>query len=221
MRYKHITYRILFTFGVLTCFIFFGWQWFHRIPDRDIPANSVVVSPANGRIIYVEKVDNETIHFFKNEVEQIVDTGMKQSPYVIIVIEMNIHNVHIQRAPITGIIVLQDHMQGVFKNAIFSDDKVHLANTNEKTLTVFENENGGRVGVVQVAGILARRIESWKVKGDKVAKGEPYGIIKLGSQVVLILPSYIEPLVEIGQVVVDGETVIGNFPSLFDKILEN
>jgi phosphatidylserine decarboxylase len=104
--------------------------------------------------------------------------------------------------------VYQEHFEGAFKNALFSEDKERLANVNEKTLTVFESNDGVKVGVVQVAGAMARRINSFKEKGDFVKKGEPYGNIELGSQVVVILPQDIEPKVELGQTLVDGESII-------------
>jgi phosphatidylserine decarboxylase len=206
-RRNHLKYAIIIILsgGILIT----GYFWFHRIPDRVIPDGPVITSPANGRVIAIESIPDNTVTFLKGDTVNSLRVEGMDGPLTIIVIEMNLHNVHVQRAPFDGEIIYQKHTPGLFKNAIFSKDKKRLENTNEKELTIFESEDGTRIGVIQVAGFLARRIENWEGAGATLAQGEPYGMIKLGSQVVVIMPVDVKPSVELDQKVIDGETMIG------------
>ncbi len=208
MQNKSTKIKILAVLVLLFCLGALSLKFFNRVPERDTPQDFSIVSPANGKVIKIQEVLGERIEFFKGDVLQIVDASMGLGEYNVIVIEMNLKNVHTQRAPIGGKIIYQKHFAGEFRNAIFSKDKEYLANTNEKTLTVFEDDKGMRVGVVQVAGKMARRINSFKNVGDVVIKGEPYGNIELGSQVVLILPVDLNIQTKEGDILVDGESII-------------
>lgn len=194
---------ILFT-GTL--FVFY----FNRVPNRNIPNGNVIVSPANGDVIHIESVESKTIHFFKNDIENILAIQEIEPPYKIVVIEMDLKDIHVQRAPIEGKVVYQEHFPGAHKNALSSPNVKQLANINEKNLIVFKN-NEISVGVSQVAGLAARRIRSFVKIGDTLKKGDVYGRIILGSQVVVILPEKAILNVSTGETLIDGESIIATY----------
>ena len=196
-------------FAVCTFLILF-YIYFNRVPDRVIPQGNVVVAPANGKIIGIEEVDQNMISFFKNDIENKLTVNKIDPPYKIIVIEMNLKNVHVQRAPISGEIIDQEYFEGKHKNALSSDNLEQLANVNEKNLIVIKNDSLS-VGVVQVAGIAARRIQSFVKINDRLDKGDIYGRILLGSQVVLIIPGSVSLNVKVGDVLIDGESIIATY----------
>ena len=132
------------------------------------------------------------------------------APYWAMIIEMNVKDVHVQRAPINGIVTSQQYYPGRFKNVITAKNKTELVNLNEKMLTMFKGADFN-AGVVQIAGQLARRIKSAVEVGQEVLKGEIFGRITLGSQVILLLPGDLKPLVKEGQKVIDGETIMAEY----------
>lgn len=191
----------------LTGFIFY----FNRTPERSTPDEDVLVSPANGEIIHIETVSSNEVTFFKNDIENTLTVHDITPPYTVVVIEMDLRDIHAQRAPIDGEIVYQEHVAGAHKNALSSPNLEKLANVNEKNIVVFENDKLS-VGVVQVAGMAARRIRSFIEQGDTLGKGEIYGRIILGSQVVVIFPAEItELLVKTGDILIDGESIIAQY----------
>lgn len=179
--------------------------FFNRAPDRTIP-DAGIVSPASGRVIDIRKTDRADIIFDKKGTSNHVMLPEIAGPVWVIVIEMTPLDVHVQRAPIAGSIIRMDHYDGRHANAL-GKEKLELVNENEKMITIF-NHDADTVGVVQVAGMAARRIRNTSVVGDVLAKGDRYGRIILGSQVVVIIPAAHDPLVAIGNRVVDGETVL-------------
>lgn len=185
-------------------------SYFNRIPERIIPQGNTIVSPANGKVIHIESINNPEIKFFKNDVENILTIHQIKHPYTIIVIEMNLKNIHVQKAPIAGKIIYQEHFPGKHKNALSQNNSKELVNTNEKNLIVFKN-NDLSVGVVQVAGLTARRIISFVNIGDEIKKGAIYGKIILGSQVVVILPQKANLTTKVGDILTDGESVIAEY----------
>jgi phosphatidylserine decarboxylase len=195
---------------VFLIFIFSFVHYFNRAPERIIPTGNTIVSPATGDIIHIETADTNEISFLKKGIENTLAVQGMESPFNIVVIEMDPTDVHVQRAPIAGEIIYQEHISGQHKNALWSSNVTELANENEKNIIVIENEDL-KVGVIQVAGIMARRIVSYVSPTDNLEKGEIYGRIKLGSQVVLILPEHIQLEVSLGDVLVDGESVIGKY----------
>lgn len=202
-----------FLLGLLVLLIVTGGvfvAYFNRTPERTIPDGNVVVSPANGDVIHIEKVATETVRFFKNDIENILTMEEIEPPYTIVVIEMDLKDIHAQRAPIAGEIVFQEHFPGAHKNALSSPNVEQLINVNEKNLLVFENDEIA-VGVSQVAGLAARRIRSFVDTGETVNQGDIYGRIILGSQVVVILPENAVPSVSVGETLIDGESVIATY----------
>jgi phosphatidylserine decarboxylase len=184
--------------------------FFNRAPERVIPAGNVITSPANGDIIHIEKSDKDTVTFFKNDTENTISANNISKPYSIVVIEMDPSDVHVQRSPISGSVVYQEHVNGAHKNALSSPGVEKLANVNEKNIIFFEN-NDIKVGVIQVAGLAARRIRSFVTMGDVLARGDIYGRIILGSQVVMILPESAHITAQVGDTLIDGESIVAQY----------
>ena len=209
MKIRKILFSIAAAFLLLTLF----FAWFNRTPERTIPqGEDIVVSPANGKVIAIQEEQDQILRFFKKGRENVVSLPLINPPYKAIVIEMNISNVHVQRMPIGGKIVSKRYIPGRFQNAVFSKNKEKLAEENEKMIHIIKNDDT-TVGVIQVAGILARRIRSFVNEGDVLQKGDIFGRILLGSQVVLILPNDTHLNVKVGDILIDGESVVATLPS--------
>lgn len=205
------TFRKIFVicvviFALIASFIIY----FNRAPERIIPEGNVVVSPATGDVIHIEKADTNTISFLKKGIVNSLSVNDMEPPYNIVVIEMDPTDVHVQRSPIQGEIIYQEHYDGKHQNALWSKNVTELANENEKNILVIKNQDVS-VGVIQVAGIMARRIVSYVSPTDTLAKGEIYGRIKLGSQVVVILPESLDLDVSLGDTLVDGESILATY----------
>lgn len=162
--------------------------YFFRDPHREIPKEeSLVVSPADGRVTRVEKLT----------------TDDESSPTVVSIF-LSPLDVHVNRAPIAGKVVDVTYTKGRFRMATRED--ASLVN-EQNSLTI----QGERMTVVckQIAGVLARRIVCWKKAGDSLAIGERFGLIKFGSRTDLILPPGVELKVKVGDRVSGGVSVIG------------
>jgi phosphatidylserine decarboxylase len=167
-------------FLILSLFIAF----FFRDPERKIPDDpSVVVSPADGKVV---------------EILQLADGTTRISIF------LSIFNVHINRAPVDGIIESTQYSPGKFKPAFDSSASAE----NEQNVLVIDH-GSYKIRVSQIAGILARRIVCWKKTGESVQKGERFGLIKFGSRVDLTLPVNVIPSVKMGDRVKGGSTVMG------------
>lgn len=166
------------------------FAYFFRNPERTSPDDeTLMVSPADGKV--VEIVDLEHDDFVKGPCKKIV-------------IFMSVFSVHVNRSPITGKIMVQQYICGRFKPAY--EDSVGFV--NERHMIGIENDRV-RISVIQVAGILARRIVSWVTLDDELEKGERYGMIKFGSCLEIVVPQNVEVTVVPGQKTRAGETVIG------------
>ena len=190
--------------GILVIILFV--TFFNRAPVRIIPTDNVITSPASGKVIGIISVDSPNITFTKKGTENTVVIPELSGKMNMVLIEMNPLDVHVQRAPITGSIISMDHYDGKHINAIGSQ-KMNIVNTNEKTVTVFKNE-ADTIGVIQVAGKAARRIRNYAGINEVLNKGQIYGRILLGSQVVVLVPENRIINVSVGQKVIDGETVL-------------
>lgn len=174
--------------------------------ERVITIGDHVVSPANGRIIELLETESPNITFQKKGVTNHVFIPEISGPMHIVVIEMNLTDVHVQRAPITGIIMRVERFEGKHENAL-GKHEFEIVNENEKVVTVFGNDTE-RIAVVQVAGMVARRIRTMFEVGDPINQGDIYGKILFGSQVVVMIPKSRSLQVQVGQTVIDGETVL-------------
>ena len=157
---------------------------FFRDPPRTVPTlPDVVLSPADGQIVKVEK----TIDPFTNK------------DAILISVFMNIFNVHCQRSPVEGTVEDVQYYPGKFLNA----DLDKASTENERNAVVMRLKDGQAITVVQVAGLVARRILCYVQKGD-----ERYGFIRFGSRLDVYLPTDAEPCVTIGEKVLGTETIL-------------
>jgi len=165
---------------------------FFRDPRRETPREpGLVVSPADGRVIAVEEAD-DTPRFVAG-------------PAAKICIFMSPLNVHVNRSPIDGDVVAVHYHPGEFF-AAFSD-KASL--DNEQNAIVMRSGEGREIAFIQIAGFLARRIVCRVTPGQRCARGERVGMIKLGSRVDVYIPGRVALRVKPGQNVTAGETVLG------------
>ncbi|MCD6389842.1 MAG: phosphatidylserine decarboxylase family protein [Desulfobulbaceae bacterium] len=179
----------IFSFAALSLTAFV--LYFFRDPDRIAPdENDVLVSPADGKIILVEKVFDE--RFVQEHVYKIS-------------IFMNIFNVHVNRMPCPGTVTKIVYSPGKF----YSANTERAALNNEYCGVIMNTKSDQRLAVVQVAGLIARRIVCWTEKGDILKRGERFGLIRFGSRVDLYLPLNFQVEVSVGQKVTAGETVMG------------
>lgn len=164
--------------------------YFFRDPYRESPAGkNLVLAPADGRIIKIEKAYEP--HFIKSET-------LKVSIF------LSLFDVHVTRSPYGGIIPLCRYIPGGFIAAY----KEEASSRNERNLIGIETDRG-KLLVVQVAGMVARRIVCWIKPGDKIERGERIGMIKFGSCTELYIPSGVKLQVKEGDRVRGGETVLG------------
>lgn len=188
-----------------------GWLWdplfwiglaltvwcalFFRDPTRVTPVTpSLVVSPADGRISLVGPAVPPS------------ELGLGTEPRVRVSVFMNVFDVHINRAPVSGRVVKMAYRPGKFVNAEL--DKA--SEDNERNGLVIERDDGRAVGVVQIAGLVARRIVPWVREGEAVIVGERFGMIRFGSRVDVYLPEGATVQVAVGQRAIAGETVLAD-----------
>ena len=162
---------------------------FFRDPERVPPEDpSAAVSPADGKIIRIEsRLD-----------------PFDGTPKTCVSIFMNLFNVHVNRSPVAGTVRSVRYIPGKFFNA--SLDKASL--DNERCAWELETLSGSSWSMVQIAGLIARRIVPYAETGDALARGQRYGLIRFGSRVDLYLPEDYSPCVQIGDQVYAGESVI-------------
>lgn len=166
------------------------FAYFFRNPPRTIPeGDSILVSPADGKVMEVVPVENDD--FVKEPCHKVV-------------IFLSVFDVHVNRSPMRGEIKCQQYICGRFKPAY----KDSVGCENERHMIGIENGRL-RITVTQIAGILARRIVSWVTLEDVLEKGELYGLIRFGSCTEVVMPRSVEVLVKKGDRVVGGETIIG------------
>jgi phosphatidylserine decarboxylase len=203
---------IIYTAIVLAVFLFTYYQvWFLRQPVRNIPGNEhVFVSPANGKIVSIHKWNSASLVVTKEEFGAInVWTKDVDTAGTIISIQMDVTNVHYQRAPVAGKVLAETYTQGSFHNAVQMSNDYGIRFENEHNEILMETPSGKRYKVIQIAGFLARRIVDMTVPHQVVKQGDVIGLIKLGSQVTVLLPHDVQVLVKNGDVTVDGETILG------------
>jgi len=182
-----LAWKLLVVVGLcVTLFIAFFFRNPERIPPEDAQA---VLAPADGVVIYLGDAHEEHL-----------DADMLK-----ISIFMSVFNVHINRVPITGRVV-----ETFYKKGKFLDVRDECATfENEQSGMVMETEGGARLVVVQVAGLIARRIVCYAEKGDLLTRGTRYGLIRFGSRLDIYLPKGTEPRVALGTKTVAGETILG------------
>ncbi len=186
-----------------------GWRWpsvrvlgllsaaavalFFRHPDRVPPTQAgAVVAPADGEVTLVD------------EAVPPAELGLGTAPLPRVSIFLSVLDVHVQRAPVAGTVAHIAAHAGEFLPADLPDASVR----NERVSMRLETATGQRVGVVQIAGLVARRILCEVAEGDELALGQTYGLIRFGSRVDTYLPVGTELLVRVGQRAIGAETLL-------------
>lgn len=169
--------------------------YFFRDPDRIVPiGDNLIISPADGIVSKIEEVSPP-----KN-----LDMG--DEPRIRVSVFLNVFNVHVNRAPASGIIKKLYYHQGKFFNA--SLDKASEFNERQEVLMIMKN--GKEVAFSQIAGLIARRIVCDLDENQKIQAGERFGIIRFGSRMDVYLPQGMKPLVTVGQTMIGGESIIAD-----------
>lgn len=163
---------------------------FYRIPLRKVVSDpNAILSPADGNVIYIKKISSGEIPIavkngMKASLTEFTQTDLLNYPCWLIGINMTPFDVHKNNAPIDGKIILNKHIDGQFKSLKEPD----ALQCNERNSIVIDNPKG-KIGVVQTASRLVRRIITYKKEGESLAQGDWYGMIKFGSQVDIIIPA--------------------------------
>ena len=177
-------------FALLTLFV----TCFFRDPERVFPpGEKAVLSPADGKVVQVEPCMEE--RFLKG-------------PAIKVSVFMSLFNVHVNRNPVTGRIINSAYARGKFLRA----DLNQASASNEQNALLVETAEGVRLLVVQIAGLIARRIVCWVKKGDAVERGKRFGLIRFGSRLDIYLPENTALAVQLGQKAMAGQTILGYLP---------
>jgi phosphatidylserine decarboxylase len=183
--------------GWIAAFVTAAIAYFFRDPERVTPDRpGLVVSAADGKVSAV--VEGVTA---PRELALGTETLTRVSVF------LSVLDVHIVRAPVGGRIIRSAYVPGAFLNAEL--DKA--SDENERQALVIETKSGAKIGVVLIAGLVARRIVTFATEGASVEQGERIGLIRFGSRVDLYLPAGTELLTEIGQTAIGAETVLAAF----------
>lgn len=172
--------------------------YFFRDPERVTPLDDdLVISPADGQVSSVVRMTPPA------------ELGLGSDEMLRISVFMNVFNCHVNRAPMEGQVVRKIYSKGSFLNA-----ELDKASTeNERSAIVIDTERHGEIGVVQIAGLVARRILCWAEEGEELDTGERFGLIRFGSRLDVFLPAAARPLVSVGQTAIAGETMLAEFGS--------
>lgn len=205
-------FRFIGIFAVATLLLFFvaeilGWigviltlwcAWFFRDPARVTPQRKgLVISPADGVVnMITDAVPPPEL-----------DLGDEPMPRISVF--MNVFNCHINRMPVTGTVLKSLYRTGQFLSA----DLDKAAEANERQSLLVETEDGKQIVVVQIAGLVARRILCFAHEEQEMHAGERFGLIRFGSRCDVYLPKGTVPRVAIGQSAVAGETVLADMKS--------
>jgi phosphatidylserine decarboxylase len=205
-------YPFIGIFAAVTLVLFLIWQplgwvgvvltvwcyYFFRDPDRYTPQRAnLIVSPADGVISLIEPAVPP------------VELGMGEAALTRVSVFMNVFNCHVNRLPVAGTISAVSYRPGKFLNA--SLDKASV--DNERNSLAVQMADGRKIAVVQIAGLVARRIVCDVKPGDVLETGERFGMIRFGSRLDVYLPDGVQPMVSLGQTMVAGETVLADLES--------
>lgn len=172
--------------------------YFFRDPPRVTPLrDGLIIAPGDGRISAIEQVRPPA------------ELGLGDEPRLRISIFLSVFDVHINRAPVAGRVARSVYVPGSFLNAAV--DKA--SEENERSCLVISTNYNTEIAVVQIAGLIARRIVTFIREGDTVGVGERYGLIRFGSRVDTYLPPGHGALVAVGQRAVGGETILADLKS--------
>lgn len=167
--------------------------YFFRDPEREISSDpSHIVSPADGKIIAVDEIEED--HFTHKKMKRVA-------------VFLSVFDVHVNRSPVQGKVLKSQHHAGEFLDA--RNPEIDVKNEAQNWLI---ETTQGLVIVRQIAGLIARRIVAWSKEGDVLAKGERFGMIRFGSRTDVYLPMDCEVVVKLGQRVEGGSSVLAHWP---------
>lgn len=169
--------------------------YFFRDPERVTPVNDdLVISPADGKISHIGKVVPPA------------ELKLGKKPMTRVSVFMNVYNCHVNRAPVRGKITNIIYKKGEFVNA-----ELDKASTDNERNSLIIDAPHGKIAVVQIAGLVARRIICWAGEGEELTAGERFGLIRFGSRLDVYLPNGATVAVAIGQTATAGETILARF----------
>ena len=201
--------RFVAIFAAIAFVLFFVWEplgwigvgltvwcyYFFRDPKRSVPTRAdLILSPADGVVSLIEPAAPPP------------ELGMGGAELTRVSVFMSVFNCHVNRSPIAGRVDKMVYRPGKFLNA--SLDKASA--DNERNSLAIEMDDGRKLAVVQIAGLVARRIVPFVSEGQALRAGERFGLIRFGSRLDVYLPEGVVPLVALGQTMVAGETVIAD-----------
>ncbi len=202
-------YRFIAIFGVLTALFFFvadwlGWAgviltlwcaYFFRDPARTTPQrDGLIISPADGVVNMITTAPLPP------------ELGVSDEMRTRVSIFMNVFNCHVNRMPMAGTVTKSLYRTGQFLSA----DLDKASDANERHTMVVETAEGTELIVVQIAGLVARRIVNYTNAGDQFGAGDRFGLIRFGSRLDVYLPAGVTPLVAVGQTAIAGETLLAD-----------
>lgn len=183
--------------GVVLALVTAWVAWFFREPKRVTPTRpNLAVAPADGTVSHVV------------DAVPPAELGLGSQPMTRVSVFLSVFDVHVQRVPADGEVVQVSYHPGKFLSA----DLDKASEENERNTVWLRTVNGHDLVVVQIAGLVARRIVCEVAEGEKVAAGQTYGLIRFGSRVDLYVPRGSRVLVEAGQRTIGGETVLAELP---------
>ncbi|PCH72116.1 MAG: phosphatidylserine decarboxylase family protein [Rhodobacteraceae bacterium] len=190
------------TVGLFLVSDFLGWigvlltiwcYYFFRDPERVTPQrDGLIISPADGIVSLIEPAIPPA------------ELGMDDAPLTRVSVFMSVFNCHINRTPIAGEITAIAYRPGKFLSA----DLDKASDDNERNSLRIRMHDGRDLAVVQIAGLVARRIVCFVDPGAQMQTGERFGLIRFGSRLDVYLPDGVEPMVSVGQTMIAGETVL-------------
>jgi phosphatidylserine decarboxylase len=202
-------YRFVGIFAAITLVLFWLWEplgwlglgltvwcyYFFRDPKRSVPlGEGLILSPADGVVSLIEPAVPP------------VELGMGPEALLRVSVFMSVFNCHVNRAPVSGQVTAISYRPGTFVNA--SLDKA--SSDNERNSVAIQISDGRRIAVVQIAGLVARRIVCFTKVGQSLRAGDRFGLIRFGSRLDVYLPAGVAPQVALGQTMIAGETVIAD-----------
>jgi phosphatidylserine decarboxylase len=199
---KFVAAFAVVTVGLFLVSDFLGWigvlltiwcYYFFRDPERVTPQrDGLVISPADGIVSLIEPAVPPA------------ELGMPDTPLTRVSVFMSVFNCHVNRVPIAGEITAIAYRPGKFLSA----DLDKASDDNERNSLRIKMHDGRDLAVVQIAGLVARRIVCFVEPGAQMQTGERFGLIRFGSRLDVYLPDDVEPMVSVGQTMIAGETVL-------------
>ena len=191
-----LTYLVYAPISIIGFLLTLFTLWFFRDPSRNTPLDSnLIISSADGKVCLIDEACPPT------------EVSMKQEKMKRVCVFMNVFNVHVNRSPVAGVIKDIVYKEGQFLNA--SLDKA--SEKNERSSLIINSEHGADIVVVQIAGLIARRILGFVSKHQNLNQGERFGLIRFGSRVDIYMPLDSTVKCSVGDKVVAGESVLASF----------